>query len=454
MRSIRNIFITLVSLLFVSVNSYSLTYTTLAVGDWNNTTTVWSLDSLTLCGCSPSNTVSAHTININDSINLVGTLRLINGAQINISSNGKIIGPAYKVIVSNGSIDIVGGVLESIRLDIAAAGSVTVIDGLIEVRGQANIYGTITSTNSIVRLGTGNFTVHTGGIATIQDGSYLITSSGNIFIDPNGTLMIDDSCVQAAGNINNEGTMAGVGVVESLLGNVDNDLGVWSMTVDWCVPGNSTNMPLTVNCSYVQGVCGSIIDVITLPIDLVLFEVTGSEEGEALVQWVTASELNNDYFTIENSVDGFNWKEIMIMPGAGNSSDIVLYSFMHDSPEVGVSYYRLKQTDFDGAYAYSEISSMYIKGNGVLQQVASFEVFPVPSDGNITWEINTLVAGEYELSIYDISSRMVLSKKLDLNIGMNSLNEDVLSLSNGTYTIMLSTNNAQFLDSELLIIRK
>ena len=451
--SIGNIIITLATLLLFSFNSFSLTYTTLADGDWNNTTTVWSLDSVALCGCSPPNVISTHTININDSINLTGTTRLINGAQINISSAGKIYGPTFKVIISSGSIDILGGVLVTVRLDIGVTGNVSVTDGLLEILGQANVYGTLTSINSVVRLGTGNFTVHTGGYASFLDGSYLITNSGNIFIDPDGTLYIDDSCLQAAGNINNEGTVAGVGVVESLLGNVDNDLGVWSLTVDWCVPGFSTNMPLLGNCAYVQGICGGIINTVTLPIELILFE-TRAEDGNVNVQWVTSNEVNNDHFTIENSVEGSNWNELAIVQGAGNSSNLLSYSYLHDAPFTGVSYYRLKQTDYNGAFVYSDVSSVIIEGNSIVQDLAFLKVYPVPSEGHVTWIICASKAGEYEMRVFDISSRLILTKDVSLIKGVNSLMEDVSSLSNGTYTTILSSRNAEFLDSELMIINK
>ncbi len=95
----------------------------------------------------------------------------------------------------------------------------------------------------------------------------------------------------------------------------------------------------------------------SLPIDLISFS------GEALynhnlLQWVTATETNNDYFTIEKSHNGTSFEIIGNIDGAGNSTTLKHYLLKDIKPDAGISYYRLKQTDFDGSSAYSDIIAL------------------------------------------------------------------------------------------------
>jgi hypothetical protein len=74
------------------------------------------------------------------------------------------------------------------------------------------------------------------------------------------------------------------------------------------------------------------------------------------ISWATAMELNNNYFNVERSNDGINWVSINEVIGVGSSSTTITYNIMDHSPLQGVSYCRLKQTDFDGTYTYSKIN--------------------------------------------------------------------------------------------------
>ena len=96
-----------------------------------------------------------------------------------------------------------------------------------------------------------------------------------------------------------------------------------------------------------------------LPIELLYFDPWYSQkDNNAKIEWVTASERNNDFFTIEKSLNGENWETVSILDGAGNSSKELFYQITDDMPYFGVSYYRLKQTDFDGSFTYSEVKSI------------------------------------------------------------------------------------------------
>lgn len=94
-----------------------------------------------------------------------------------------------------------------------------------------------------------------------------------------------------------------------------------------------------------------------LPIELLSFngENLGSYNN---LKWTTASEINNDYFTIQRSEDGYNWDIIGKVDGSGNSTDLKSYSLIDDSYNSVLNYYRLKQTDFNGDYKYSDITTI------------------------------------------------------------------------------------------------
>jgi hypothetical protein len=106
-----------------------------------------------------------------------------------------------------------------------------------------------------------------------------------------------------------------------------------------------------------------------LPIELIRFEAQVTEVTEVKLSWETASEINNDYFVTQRSLDGINWEDLNQIEGAGNSTTILYYSDLDRNPYKGVVYYRLKQVDFDGAISYSEIQSVLINQMGTTNEV-------------------------------------------------------------------------------------
>lgn len=112
-----------------------------------------------------------------------------------------------------------------------------------------------------------------------------------------------------------------------------------------------------------------------LPVELVSFFASSSNHGVQLV-WKTASELNNDYFTIERSNGGEKFEEVLKVKGMGTKATETSYSSRDTAPFKGISYYRLKQTDFDGRFSYSNVVSVSIDGTDL------WSVFPNPADAN------------------------------------------------------------------------
>ena len=103
---------------------------------------------------------------------------------------------------------------------------------------------------------------------------------------------------------------------------------------------------------------------VNLPIELLYFKVSGYN-SDNILHWSTASEDNNDYFTIEKTKDGIDWEVVDREPGAGSSSNQLYYSSVDENVESIINYYRLKQTDYDGKFKYSEIISIDNRANKV-----------------------------------------------------------------------------------------
>ncbi len=118
-----------------------------------------------------------------------------------------------------------------------------------------------------------------------------------------------------------------------------------------------------------------------LPIELLDFSVH-DHNGDALLKWSTASELNNDRFLLLRTVDGINYETVGIVSGAGNSSTVLNYTFLDRDPLKGLSYYKLTQVDFDGTESSSELVSFLNEAN------EGFRLFPNPTNQHLTLSFN------------------------------------------------------------------
>ncbi|MBP6301936.1 MAG: SBBP repeat-containing protein [Bacteroidia bacterium] len=79
-------------------------------------------------------------------------------------------------------------------------------------------------------------------------------------------------------------------------------------------------------------------------------------ENYVLVEWSTATETDNDYFTVEHSIDGESFNRLADINGAGNSNTVQTYRYTHKYPGAGTHYYRIRQTDFNGTFDYSPLA--------------------------------------------------------------------------------------------------
>jgi hypothetical protein len=187
-----------------------------------------------------------------------------------------------------------------------------------------------------------------------------------------------------------------------------------------------------------------------LPITLLSFDVQPVLEN-VVITWATASESNNDYFTVERSKDGISFKSLVEVDGAGNSNDILNYKVTDFSPFEGTSYYRLKQTDFDGKYTYSEVKA--VNFNKPIQ-TQLWSIFPNPTNLNGVYIKNTNIdAKEVTLKIIDLTGKVIKMETIN-NIDANaSLFVGFENISTGLYMLELndgmnSTNTHLIINSK------
>lgn len=165
-----------------------------------------------------------------------------------------------------------------------------------------------------------------------------------------------------------------------------------------------------------------------LPIELLSFNAKRQKNNIA-INWQTASEKNNDYYTIERSLDGINFEEIKRVKGAGNSFEMKNYHINDENPRSELSYYRLKQTDFNGQYKYSDIVSVESDDSKVYMS----NVYPNPTSNNIEFDFYTPFKGELAYEITDYTGRVLISKSQLLEIGHSKINTLMDELLSGIY---------------------
>lgn len=176
-----------------------------------------------------------------------------------------------------------------------------------------------------------------------------------------------------------------------------------------------------------------------LPIELLNFQAE-LFNGTVQTTWVTGSEVNNDYFTVQRSRGDDYWEEIGKLDGAGNSSFAINYEFDDKQPLIGYSYYRLMQTDFDGTYSYSEIREVYNDGTGAI-------VYPNPTTGELFVMLEGLA--EYQIILTNSLGEIV---QLDYSIYNDLLTYDLSDLSNGVYFVLL-VKNEKVLSNRIILNR-
>ncbi len=155
-----------------------------------------------------------------------------------------------------------------------------------------------------------------------------------------------------------------------------------------------------------------------LPVELTHFETKVNPES-ILLSWKTASEKDNDYFNIEHSSTGFDFKKIGQIKGNGTTLLGATYSYEHTTPSVKNNYYRLKQVDFDGKYAYSLVKHIaFNKKKWFIASTIVHDFLNVETNGE----------SSFNYIIINIVGSIILKGNLNISDKV-----DISRLTNGVY---------------------
>lgn len=202
----------------------------------------------------------------------------------------------------------------------------------------------------------------------------------------------------------------------------------------------AANSTVTFQVQDANGCLSEIVNITeeckVTPINLLNFAGEVLETGNML-RWTTASETENNFFTLMRSTDGSNFEAIGTVDGAGNSISAINYDFLDKNAPVGLSYYRLDQTDFDGTTTSSEVITLQ-RGEVPFGIIG---VSPIPAVNTLSVDFSSVNDAVVILSVYDASGKLVLNQEVEATHGLNTTSIDVSNYAAGVY--FLTVNNGQ-----------
>jgi hypothetical protein len=185
-----------------------------------------------------------------------------------------------------------------------------------------------------------------------------------------------------------------------------NDFLVDDIVIKQC-PNGTTNA-----CTY----AGTIVTPVTLVNFMAL-----KNDSRVDLDWQTATEENNDYFVVEKSRNAVDFITVDIVDGSGNSQSMMSYSITDYAPYRGISYYRLKQVDYDGKFSYSKIVA-------IKNEEAEVEIYPNPNQGS--FKISVVNEKLYSIELTDMEGKLVYKSK-----GTSNTATEINGLSKGLYVV-------------------
>jgi hypothetical protein len=177
-----------------------------------------------------------------------------------------------------------------------------------------------------------------------------------------------------------------------------------------------------------------------LPVELIAFNGKAENHG-VLLNWTTASENNNDYFSVEKSQDGRTFTELGRKKGT-NTASKVSYSYTDPSKLSGEAYYRLRQVDFNGVFSYSPVILVKDGSASLSEGLVIDQVFPNPFRENLAVSFTTPSSGPVDIELHDLSGKLLHKERHEYDSGANhfQLAQDD-KLKKGVYLLVFRHNN-------------
>ena len=194
----------------------------------------------------------------------------------------------------------------------------------------------------------------------------------------------------------------------------------------YCIPHAAFGMTGVINVSSV------------LPVTLLDFTATVTQNNKALLKWVVGSEQNTSYYSIQKSIDGKTFTEVGKVASGGNSSLQKTYTYTDDATiNSKFVYYSLKMVDKDGRTQLSPIV-MFTNNNVKQNIIVSMSPNPISSPGHLMLQFNADKEGKLLLQLYDMNGKLVKQGTMMAVAGVNNGHFHIGELPAGLYTILFS----------------
>ena len=331
-----------------------------------------------------------------------------------------------------------------ITVNINAGHTITLIDSLIigsKGGGNAavvNVSGSIvdgTNTFPIILDYKADVFIKSGGDITVDE---LFMSDKQTGTNPTFTIegggKLNLQTLTTGGDFTNSGTVTVDGALNTSTGILINNFGATLTATTFVNDGSITNDGAIYSSNFSGS--GTYGGTGTLPIDLVQFTALNMDSHIHL-HWVTASELNNDYFTIERSYNAMDFEIIGYRSGAGSSQLLLSYDYMDYSAQGKTLYYRLKQTDYDGNFSYSSIISVNNVVDKTVLDIGSVYLY----EDQLNIGINSTANTTLFIELYNSLGSLIYSQKWNNENASSSVKIPLNQYSNGIYIIQLRSNS-------------
>jgi trimeric autotransporter adhesin len=177
-------------------------------------------------------------------------------------------------------------------------------------------------------------------------------------------------------------------------------------------------------------------NITTLPLDLLTFTGVLENNAVTLLKWTTTNQINTSHFVVERSITGNNFNTIGVVNAVGNNSNVFNYSFNDNNAanqRSPILFYRLKITDANGAFKYSNVISVSLPGiNGTIT------ISPNPAVNNLNAAVTSPVTGTASWRVIDNTGRTILYSTTLLKKGSNVLSININKLAVGSYYLYVS----------------
>lgn len=376
---------------------------------------------------SGTNTISGSITQSNSALTLGPT-----SATSMTHSGGNV---SVSTLSLSGNYTVTGGTGFTASGPVSVGGSISVSSGpQLSFQSDLTVGGNVSFTGGSGMTVSGN---------TAISGAYSQTSTGGNTSSFNGTfssasITLNGGAKMALNGVSNVGTITlSTGAGASLQGSST------SVSFSSISFGTGSGSICSANTSAKVAALGSPVNLVTcstvLPIVLSDFNVFYSN-GSFKINWSTLQEIDNDFFDIEFSLDSRNFVSVKNIKGAGTSYKEIDYFEEISGLDLGrnnVVYFRIKQTDYDGTFAYSYVLPVSLDGSQTMDLV---EFFPNPTDGKLSILFNFDLDSIEESLVLEIYT--VQGKKIDDgHILMKNINEiDLSYLLPGVYYLKINEN--------------